>query len=68
MCTVSIRVNESAMHRINHNLTDSVTIGRWLQRQVDLMIEQMVEEAETMSLETAREKLHEMVRKEYALI
>ncbi len=56
------------MHRINHRLNDREAIGQWLQQQVDLMLEQMLENTETMDLETAREQLHEMVRKEYALI
>lgn len=68
MCTVNIKVNDATMHRINRRLNDREAIGQWLQQQVDLMLEQMLENTETMDLETAREQLHEMVRKEYALI
>lgn len=68
MCTVNIKVNDATIRHINHRLNDREAIGQWLQQQVDLMLEQMLEDAETMDLETAREQLHAVVRKEYALI
>lgn len=68
MCTVNIKVNDAIIHHIHHHLNDREAIGQWLQQQVDLMLEQMLEDAETMDLETAHKQLHEVVRKEYALI
>ena len=68
MCTVSIKVDESVIRRINPALTSNESIERWLQNQVDFMIQDMAgQDTETMDLETAREKLHSMIRNEYAL-
>lgn len=41
MCTVSIKVDEATMQRINPGLTSRESIGDWLQHQVDLMLEEM---------------------------
>lgn len=41
MCTVSINIDEAAMLRIDPRLTSQESIGRWLQHQVELMIEEM---------------------------
>ena len=69
MCTVSINVNDAVMRRINPSLTNRERIKQWLQHQVDMMIEGMVEEDdETMDLETARDLLHQTVRKEYSML
>ncbi|MBR2195074.1 MAG: hypothetical protein IJ911_05600 [Salinivirgaceae bacterium] len=68
MCTVSIKVDESVIRSINPALTSNESIELWLQNQVDFMIQDMVgQDTETMDLETAREKLHSMIRNEYAL-
>lgn len=40
MCTVSIKVDEATMQRINPGLTSRERIGDWLQHQVDLMLEE----------------------------
>ncbi len=40
MCTVSIKVDEATMQRINPGLTSRESIGDWLQHQVDLMLEE----------------------------
>lgn len=40
MCTVSIKVDEATMQRINPGLTSRESIGDWLQYQVDLMLEE----------------------------
>jgi hypothetical protein len=42
MCTVSINVDEAKMRRINPDLTSHESIGRWLQQQVDLMVEEII--------------------------
>lgn len=39
MCTVSINIDEATLRRINPLLTSRESISRWLQHQVDLMIE-----------------------------
>jgi hypothetical protein len=46
MCTVSITVNEEAIRRINPSLTSKEAIGQWLQRQVDIMLEDLSDIAE----------------------
>ena len=66
MCTVSINVDEATMRRINPSLTNRESIGKWLQHQVDLMVEEMTQEEDTMDVEELRAMLHETVRKEYA--
>ena len=42
MCTVSINIDDVAVRRINPYLTSRESIGQWLQRQVDELIEKMV--------------------------
>lgn len=67
MCTVSIHIDEARMRQINPLLTSRESISRWLQHQVDLMIEEMIlEDDDTMDVEELRVMLHETVRKEYA--
>ncbi len=39
MCTVSINIDEATLRRINPLLTSRESISRWLQHQVDLMVE-----------------------------
>lgn len=46
MCTVSITVNEAAIRRINPSLTSKEAIGQWLQRQVDIMLEDLTDTVE----------------------
>ncbi len=41
MCTISINIDEVAVRRINPLLTSRESISRWLQHQVDEMIEEM---------------------------
>jgi len=41
MCTVSINIDEATMRQIDPRLTNRDSIGRWLQHQVDLMLEEM---------------------------
>ena len=67
MCTVSINIDEAMMQQINPSLTSHESISRWLQHQVDLMLEEMIlDDEETMDVEEVRAMLHETVRKEYA--
>ena len=40
MCTVSINIDEATLRRINPLLTSRESISRWLQHQVDLMVEE----------------------------
>jgi len=41
MCTISIDVDEATIQQIDPRLTSRESIGRWLQHQVDLMLEEM---------------------------
>ncbi len=67
MCTVSINIDEATLRQINPLLTSRESISRWLQHQVDLMVEDMIAtDNETMDVEELRAMLHETVRKEYA--
>lgn len=42
MCTVSINIDETKMRQIDSRLTNRESINRWLQHQVDIMIEEMI--------------------------
>lgn len=67
MCTVNIQVDDETMQRIRPELKNRKDIGAWLQRRVDLMIEEMAaEDTETMDIEEAREITLKAVREEYA--
>ena len=44
MCTVSINIDEARMQQINPLLSSRESISRWLQHQVELMIEEMARE------------------------
>ena len=67
MCTVSINIDEATMQQINPRLTSQESISCWLQHQVDLMLEEMVQVGnDTMELEEARAMVHETIREEYA--
>ena len=69
MCTVSIKVDDATMRRIDPDLNNRERISRWLQHHVNLMIEEMAaDNAETMDIETARELLHQTVSKEYLMV
>lgn len=66
MCTVTIHVDEDVLRGMNPELSNPAAIRRWTQQLVDLRIQELLEQnEETMDLETARELLHDMVRKEY---
>ncbi|MBR6088003.1 MAG: hypothetical protein IKP84_08985 [Prevotella sp.] len=53
------------MRRINPGLSSRESINKWLQGQVNAMIEEMAAE-DTVDLETAREMLHQTIREVYA--
>jgi hypothetical protein len=40
MCTVSINIDEATLRQINPLLTNRESIGKWLQHQVDMMVEE----------------------------
>ena len=63
MCTVNIKVDDALVRRIN--LSSRESINKWLQEQVNAMIEEMAAE-DTVDLETAREMLHQTIREVYA--
>ncbi len=65
MCTVNIKVDDVLVRRINPGLSSRESINKWLQGQVDAMIEEMAAE-DTVDLETAREMLHQTIREVYA--
>lgn len=67
MCTVTINVDEDVLRGMNPELTTMAAIRKWTQQLVDLRIQELLDQdGETLDLETARELLHDMVRKEYA--
>lgn len=66
MCTVSINIDEATMRQINPLLTSRESIGKWLQHQVDLMIEEMRPKDDTMDVEGLRAMLHKTIQEEYA--
>ena len=65
MCTVNITVDDALVRRINPGLSSRESINKWLQGQVNAMIEEMAAE-DTVDLETAREMLHQTIREVYA--
>ena len=67
MCTVSIKVDENLLRDIMPELDTTAAINLWVQQLVDLRIKELIDEDdEVIDLETAREMLHETIRKEYA--
>ena len=67
MCKVTINVDEVVLRDVDPELTTMAAIRKWTQQLVDLRIQELLNQnEETMDLETARELLHDMVRKEYA--
>ena len=67
MCTVTVNIDEEVLRGMNPNLSDMAAIRRWAQELIDLSIQQMeFGDAETMSIEEAREMTLAAVREEYA--
>ena len=42
MCTVQIKIDDAKMRQINPNLTTTESIGDWLQREVDDLLDDYV--------------------------
>lgn len=61
MCTVNITVNEAAIRRINPSLTSKEAIGQWLQRQVDIMLEDLSDIAAEPPCCYTREQVRQLV-------
>ena len=69
MCTVKVDIDEKTLRDVNPNLSDTAVIREWVQQLIDCRIREMLEEdAETMSIEEAREMTLKAVREEYALV
>ena len=67
MCTVNIKVDENLLRDIMPEFDTTAAINLWVQQLVDLRIKELIDEDdEVIDLETAREMLHETIRKEYA--
>lgn len=67
MCTVNIKVDENLLRDIMPELDTTAAIHLWVQQLVDLRIKELIDEDdEVVDLETARQMLHETIRKEYA--
>ena len=67
MCTVNIKVDENLLRDIMPELDTTAAINLWVQQLVDLRIKELIDkDDEVIDLETAREMLHETIRKEYA--
>ena len=64
MCTVNIKVDEAVMQRINPSLTSNELIGKWLQEQVDMLIEEY--ESPDMSVEELYHAIEQDVKAVYA--
>ena len=64
MCTVTIDIDEKTLRDVDPNLSDIATIRRWVQELVDMRIQQMEFDTETMSIEEAREMTIAAVREE----
>lgn len=69
MCTVNIKVDETLLRDIMPELNTTAAINHWVQQLVDLRIKELIDEDdEVVDLETARQMLHETIRKEYAQV
>lgn len=69
MCRVTVEVDQEVLRSMDPALDSIAAIRNWAQQLIDARIQQMeFEDDETMSIEEAREMIHETIRKEYALI
>ncbi len=68
MCSITVKVNEEILRRVNPNLNSTAAISQWVQQLVDLHTQEMTEfiDDEYMDIETARNIVLEAVREEYA--
>jgi hypothetical protein len=69
MCRVTVEVDQEMLRGMNPALDSTAAIRKWAQQSIDLRIQQMeFEDAETMSIEEAREMTLAAVREEYAKV
>jgi hypothetical protein len=69
MCRVTVEVDQEMLRGMNPALDSTAAIRKWAQQLIDLRIQQMeFEDAETMSIEEAREMTLAAVREEYAKV
>lgn len=67
MCTVSINVNEKLLQDVLPELDNMGAIKQWVQQLVNLRIQELAHsQDEVMDVETARRKLHQMIKDVYA--
>lgn len=67
MCKVTVDIDEKLLRDVLPELESPAAISRWVQQLVDCRIQQMeLEDAETISIENAREMTLAVVREEYA--
>jgi hypothetical protein len=67
MCRVTVEVDQETLRSYNPTLDSTAAIRKWVQQLIDMRIQQMeFEDAETMSIEEAREMTLAAIREEYA--
>lgn len=67
MCTVSINVNEKLLQDVLPELDNMGAIKQWVQQLVNLRVQELAHsQDEVMDVETARRKLHQMIKDVYA--
>lgn len=67
MCTVSIKIDETALQALAPELNNEAAIGHWAQELIDQHLrEALNEDVETIGVEELRAMLHETVKREYA--
>lgn len=57
MCTVQIKIDDAKMRKINKNLTTTESIGNWLQREVDDLLDDYVSELSMLPCSCTREEM-----------
>ena len=69
MCRVTVEVNQDVLRSIRPDLDSMTAIRHWAQQLIDMQIHEMESnDAETMSIEEAREMTLAAVREEYAKV
>ncbi len=58
MCVVNIRVDENRLRKKNSSFKDSEAITRWLQKQVDELIDNYVNDKPTSPCYHSAEEMH----------
>lgn len=57
MCTVQIKIDDAKMRRINPNLTTAQSIGDWLQREVNDLLDDYVNDLSMPPCSYTREEM-----------